>query len=98
MLTPLADGSSVPVYKFGEGHTQVDEVVGDVCRHCVTLKEWFDYRGHVCMVFERLGLSLYDFLRNNSYRPFAYQTVVGSFARQCLFQMKATETNSEFID
>lgn len=45
-------------------------------RHCVTLKEWFDYRGHVCMVFERLGLSLYDFLRKNSYRPFAYQTVV----------------------
>jgi hypothetical protein len=25
--------------------------------HCVRLKEWFDYRGHVCMVFEKLGLS-----------------------------------------
>ena len=21
-----------------------------LCRHCVTLREWFDYRGHVCMV------------------------------------------------
>ena len=38
--------------------------------HCVRLLEWFDYRGHVCMVFEKLGLSLYDFLRKNSYRPF----------------------------
>jgi|APGre2960657444_1045066.scaffolds.fasta_scaffold00394_16 dual-specificity kinase len=26
------------------------------------------YRGHVCMVFDKLGLSLYDFLRKNSYR------------------------------
>ena len=38
--------------------------------HCVRLLEWFDYRGHVCMVFEKLGLSLYDFLKKNSYRPF----------------------------
>ena len=38
--------------------------------HCVRLREWFDYRGHVCMVFEKLGLSLFDFLRKNSYRPF----------------------------
>mmetsp|Transcript_10820 Transcript_10820/g.32467 ORF Transcript_10820/g.32467 Transcript_10820/m.32467 type:complete len:449 (-) Transcript_10820:2900-4246(-) len=51
--------------------------------HCVTLKEWFDYRGHVCMVFERLGLSLYDFLRKNSYRPFAHHIVV-AFGRQLL--------------
>ena len=37
-------------------------------RHCVKMLETFEYRGHVCMVFERLGLSLYDFLRKNSYR------------------------------
>ena len=34
------------------------------------LLEWFDYRGHVCMVFERLGPSLYDILRKNGYKPF----------------------------
>mmetsp|Transcript_38014 Transcript_38014/g.82650 ORF Transcript_38014/g.82650 Transcript_38014/m.82650 type:complete len:510 (-) Transcript_38014:270-1799(-) len=39
-------------------------------RHCVALQDWFDYRGHVCMVFEKLGLSLYDFLRKNHYKPF----------------------------
>lgn len=38
--------------------------------HCVNLLEWFDYRGHVCMAFEKLGLSLYDFLRRNGYTPF----------------------------
>merc|ERR1712054_444706 len=34
----------------------------DDSRHCVRLTDWFDYRNHICMVFERLGLSLYDFL------------------------------------
>ena len=43
--------------------------------HCVRLKEWFEYRHHVCMVFERLGLSLYDFLRKNSYKPFHIELV-----------------------
>ena len=44
--------------------------------HCVRLIEWFDYRGHVCMVFEKLGLSLYDFLKKNSYRPFHLDMVI----------------------
>jgi hypothetical protein len=46
-----------------------------LARHCVALREWFDYRGHVCMVFEKLGLSLYDFLRKNKYRPFHLEQV-----------------------
>jgi dual-specificity kinase len=40
-----------------------------VHRSCVKLKEWFNYRGHVCMVFEKLGPSLYDYLRRNEYQP-----------------------------
>lgn len=51
--------------------------------HCVSLREWFDYRGHVCMVFERLGPSLYDFLRKNAYRPFPAD-LVRAFGRQLL--------------
>jgi dual-specificity kinase len=38
--------------------------------HCVQFKEWFDYRGHICIVFSKLGLTLFDLLRKNSYRPF----------------------------
>ena len=49
----------------------------DQHHHCVRLLEWFDYRGHVCMVFERLGPSLYDCLRRNGYRPFPV-TMVGA--------------------
>ena len=41
----------------------------------VRLLEWFNYRGHVCMVFERLGPSLYDCLRRNNYRPFPLDMV-----------------------
>ena len=43
--------------------------------HCVSLLEWFEYRGHVCMAFERLGLSLYDFLRRCGYLPFQVNLV-----------------------
>ncbi len=35
------------------------------------------------MVFERLGLSLYDFLRKNSYRPF-HADIIRAFGRQLL--------------
>eukprot|EP00882_Tetradesmus_deserticola_P008900 GHRQ01009390.1.p1 GENE.GHRQ01009390.1~~GHRQ01009390.1.p1 ORF type:complete len:277 (+),score=113.50 GHRQ01009390.1:849-1679(+) len=55
----------------------------DAKRHCVKLKEWFQYRGHVCMVFEKLGPSLYDFLRRNEYQPLPL-ALVQAVARQLL--------------
>ncbi|KXZ55462.1 hypothetical protein GPECTOR_2g1011 [Gonium pectorale] len=51
--------------------------------HCVALREWFDYRGHVCMVFEKLGLSLFDYMRKNGYKPFPLD-LVQDFGRQLL--------------
>ncbi|EFJ20930.1 hypothetical protein SELMODRAFT_176785 [Selaginella moellendorffii] len=44
-------------------------------RGCLQMKEWFDYRNHVCIVSEKLGPSLYDFLKKNSYRPFSIEHV-----------------------
>ncbi|XP_061858143.1 dual specificity protein kinase CLK1-like isoform X1 [Colius striatus] len=38
--------------------------------HCVRMLEWFTYRDHVCIVFELLGLSTYDFLKQNGFLPF----------------------------
>lgn len=32
--------------------------------------EWFDHHGHVCIVFELLGLSTYDFIKENGFLPF----------------------------
>ena len=37
--------------------------------NCIKMQTWFDYRGHICMVFEKCGLSLFDFLRKNHYKP-----------------------------
>jgi len=52
-------------------------------RRCVLIKDWFDFRNHVCIVCERLGPSLYDFLRKNNYRPFSVD-LVREFGRQLL--------------
>ncbi|AQK72303.1 Serine/threonine-protein kinase AFC2 [Zea mays] len=50
---------------------------------CVQIRNWFDYRNHICIVFERLGPSLYDFLRENSYRSFPI-ALVREIAKQLL--------------
>ncbi|XVE92299.1 hypothetical protein REPUB_Repub01dG0085100 [Reevesia pubescens] len=52
------------------------------CR-CVQLRNWFDYRNHICIVFEMLGPSLYDFLRKNNYCPFPVD-LVRELGRQLL--------------
>ncbi|KAM3706202.1 hypothetical protein ACB098_03G135600 [Castanea mollissima] len=50
---------------------------------CVQIRNWFDYRNHICIVFEMLGPSLYDFLRKNNYRPFPVD-LVRELGRQLL--------------
>ncbi|RLM77977.1 serine/threonine-protein kinase AFC2 [Panicum miliaceum] len=50
---------------------------------CVQIRNWFDYRNHICIVFERLGPSLYDFLRENNYRSFPI-ALVREVAKQLL--------------
>ncbi|KAI1898440.1 hypothetical protein AGOR_G00072370 [Albula goreensis] len=37
---------------------------------CVRMLDWFDHHGHICIVFELLGLSTFDFLKENSFQPF----------------------------
>ncbi|KNA11783.1 hypothetical protein SOVF_131910 isoform A, partial [Spinacia oleracea] len=51
--------------------------------HCVEIRSWFDYRNHVCIVFEKLGPSLYDILKRNKHRPFPVD-LVREFGRQLL--------------
>ncbi|XP_009412404.2 serine/threonine-protein kinase AFC3 isoform X3 [Musa acuminata AAA Group] len=50
---------------------------------CVQIRRWFDYRNHICIVFEKLGPSLYDFLKRNKYCPFPVE-LVREFGRQLL--------------
>uniref|UniRef100_A0A3Q3VPS4 dual-specificity kinase n=1 Tax=Mola mola TaxID=94237 RepID=A0A3Q3VPS4_MOLML len=75
---------------------------------CVQILDWFDYHGHICIAFELLGLSTYDFLKENNFQPFpieqirhmAYQIIR---AVQFLHKNKLTHTdlkpeNILFID
>lgn len=32
--------------------------------------DWFDYNGHICLTFDMLGLSVFDFLKDNQYHPY----------------------------
>ncbi|XP_042482117.1 serine/threonine-protein kinase AFC3 [Macadamia integrifolia] len=50
---------------------------------CVQIRNWFDYRNHICIVFEKLGPSLFDFLRRNKYSSFPVD-LVREFGRQLL--------------
>lgn len=37
--------------------------------------DWFEYHGHVCIAFELLGLSTYDFLKENNFQPFPIEHI-----------------------
>ncbi|KAK1399937.1 Serine/threonine-protein kinase AFC1 [Heracleum sosnowskyi] len=77
------------IHKYREAALIEIDVLQKLCRHdvggqrCVQIRNWFDYRNHICIVFERLGPSLYDFLRKNSYRSFPID-LVREFGRQLL--------------
>eukprot|EP00123_Amoebidium_parasiticum_P015556 comp23029_c5_seq2/m.36810 comp23029_c5_seq2/g.36810 ORF comp23029_c5_seq2/g.36810 comp23029_c5_seq2/m.36810 type:complete len:522 (-) comp23029_c5_seq2:609-2174(-) len=36
----------------------------------IQLLSWFEHQQHVCMVFDLLGLSIFDFLKQNDFHPF----------------------------
>ncbi|XP_023685806.1 dual specificity protein kinase CLK2 [Paramormyrops kingsleyae] len=38
---------------------------------CVRMFDWFDYHGHMCISFELLALSTFDFLKENNYLPYS---------------------------
>lgn len=48
---------------------------------CIHLRDCFDYRGHICIVMDLLGQSVFDFLKNNQFVPFP-NSQIQSFARQ----------------
>ncbi|XP_077517251.1 CDC like kinase darkener of apricot isoform X2 [Amblyomma americanum] len=45
------------------------------CSLCVRMLDWFDYHGHMCLAFEMLGLSVFDFLKDNHYQPYPIDQV-----------------------
>jgi len=51
--------------------------------HCAIMFDTFTFSGHYCMVFEKLGPSLYDFQKRQNHRPFPL-ACVRDFATQLL--------------
>lgn len=48
---------------------------------CIHLRDCFDFRGHICIVTDLLGQSVFDFLKSNSFVPFP-NSQIQNFARQ----------------
>ncbi|XP_062321932.1 dual specificity protein kinase CLK2b isoform X2 [Osmerus eperlanus] len=38
---------------------------------CVRMLDWFDFHGHMCISFELLALSTFDFLKQNNFLPYS---------------------------
>ncbi|XP_056456148.1 dual specificity protein kinase CLK4-like isoform X2 [Gadus chalcogrammus] len=65
---------------------------------CVRMLDWFDYHGHVCIAFELLGLSTYDFLKENNFQPFPIENIqhmAYSIVRACRFLHKNKLTHTD---
>ncbi|XP_029029310.1 dual specificity protein kinase CLK4-like [Betta splendens] len=41
----------------------------------VRMLDWFEHKGHVCIVLELLGLSTFEFLRQNEFLPFSVEQI-----------------------
>lgn len=50
---------------------------------CIHLRDCFDYKNHICIVTDLLGMSVFDFLKGNQYAPFP-NSHIQNFARQLL--------------
>ncbi|KAK0718408.1 kinase-like domain-containing protein [Lasiosphaeria miniovina] len=48
---------------------------------CIHLRDCFDFRGHICIVMDLLGQSVFDFLKSNQFVPFP-NSQIQNFARQ----------------
>ncbi|XP_053605380.1 uncharacterized protein Doa isoform X2 [Plodia interpunctella] len=49
---------------------KLGEVDPDCKNLCVKMLDWFEYHGHMCIAFEMLGQSVFDFLKDNNYQPY----------------------------
>lgn len=46
--------------------------------------DWFDYHGHMCISFELLALSTFDFMKENNYLPYSISQVRHMAYQICL--------------
>jgi dual-specificity kinase len=58
---------------------------------CIHFRDCFDYRGHICIVMDLLGQSVFDFLKSNNFVPFP-NSQIQNFARQLLTSVACKES------
>lgn len=51
---------------------------------CVQILDWFDYYGHMCIAFSLLGLSVFDFLKENNYIAYPIEQVRHIIYQLCI--------------
>lgn len=63
---------------------------------CIHLRECFDYRGHICIVMDLLGQSVFDFLKGNGFVPFP-NSQIQNFARQLFTSVACKSSTAYFL-
>ncbi|XP_063054240.1 dual specificity protein kinase CLK2b isoform X2 [Engraulis encrasicolus] len=51
---------------------------------CVQMLDWFDYHGHMCISFELLSVSTFDFMKENHYLPYPINQIRHMAQQICL--------------
>lgn len=64
---------------------------------CIHFRDCFDYRGHICIVMDLLGQSVFDFLKSNNFVPFP-NSQIQNFARQLLTSVACKELTPRLKD
>lgn len=59
---------------------------------CIHLRHCFDYKNHICIVTDLLGMSVFDFLKANNFAPFP-NSHIQSFAKQLLISVTCKFSN-----
>jgi len=81
---PIGSSCSFPVTCC-----QDPQLISSFFSKCIHLLNWFDYRNHICLVSELLGICVYDFLKENDFAPFP-RDHIQSFAQQLLGSVACT--------
>ncbi|RHY45818.1 hypothetical protein DYB30_001145 [Aphanomyces astaci] len=75
-------------------HVNDKDVRGDSL--CVRMHRWFEFQGHVILVFEQLGGSLYDYLKQQDYKPFPLDSI-RAYAWQLLTSLVSHSDHLKFL-
>lgn len=69
------DANNHSSYTTSSDTANLNEITEAGRRLCVQMLEWFDYHGHICILFEMLGRSVFDFMKMNHYQPYPFAHV-----------------------